>query len=170
MINENSSKDEVLQLVKKCGCVLQYASKELQNDREVVMAAVKDMGSAFRFVSHELREDREIVMEATKTFPEAIGYSSPLRGDIDFLLELIKIRFEVFGHVDWKLERKKDFVLEAVKINIKCLRYVDEEFFKIKEVYDYEYDERVKRKERDFLFELIKPHLKDEIVRELDDK
>jgi len=167
MINKYSSRDEVLELVKKCGCILQYASEELQNDREVVMAAVKDMGSAFRFVSHELREDKEIVMEATKTFPDAIGYCGPLRGDTDFLLELIKIRFEVFGHVEWKLGREKDFVIEAVKINIKCLKYVDEEFFKIKEVYAYE---RVKSRERDFLFELIKPHLKDEIVRELDGK
>lgn len=174
MIDENSSRDEVLELVKKCGGILQYASNELKNDREVVMAAVKDIGFAFRFASHELREDKEIVMEATKTFPRAISWCGPLRGDTDFILELIKIRFEVFKYVeyfDMELERKKDFILKAVKINIKCLNYVDEKFLiEGENIYTYEYDMKLKRTEREFLFELIKPHLKDEIVRELDDK
>lgn len=43
---------------------LQYASEELQSDREVVLAAVSQNGQALKYVSKELESDKEVVMAA----------------------------------------------------------------------------------------------------------
>ena len=48
--------------------VLEYASKELQNDREVVLAAVTQNGYALNFASEELKRDREVVLAAIVEF------------------------------------------------------------------------------------------------------
>ena len=39
MINEKSTKGEVLEAVRHDGCALRYASAELKADRDVVLAA-----------------------------------------------------------------------------------------------------------------------------------
>jgi len=57
MINKNSTKEEVLEAVKQNGLALEYASKELQNDRDVVLAAVKQCGEALRYASDELKSE-----------------------------------------------------------------------------------------------------------------
>jgi len=41
--------------------VLQYASKELKNDRDFVMVAVKDYGWALEYASEELKNDRGLL-------------------------------------------------------------------------------------------------------------
>ena len=43
-----------------------YASKEMQNDREVVMEAVRQNGRALDYASRELQNDREIAIEAVQ--------------------------------------------------------------------------------------------------------
>ena len=45
---------------------LQYASPELQADREVVMTAVKNAGSALQFASGSLKADPEIITAANQ--------------------------------------------------------------------------------------------------------
>jgi|DEB0MinimDraft_6_1074348.scaffolds.fasta_scaffold336268_2 hypothetical protein len=42
MIDENSTKPEVMEAVKRNGLWLKYASDELKSDREVVSVAVKE--------------------------------------------------------------------------------------------------------------------------------
>lgn len=56
-----STKEEVLEAVRKDGWALKYASKKLKRDREVVMEAVQQREIAVLFVSKELR--REILMQ-----------------------------------------------------------------------------------------------------------
>ena len=48
-------KKAVLQLVKKCGCILQYLSASFRADREVALAAVKECGCALQYVGVNLR-------------------------------------------------------------------------------------------------------------------
>jgi len=55
MIDEFSTKEEVLEAVKESGWSLKYASFELQNDREVVLAAIKDDLNVLEYASEELR-------------------------------------------------------------------------------------------------------------------
>ena len=45
---------------------LQYASKELRNDRDVVLAAVKKDWSALQWASKELRSDESFIKENIK--------------------------------------------------------------------------------------------------------
>jgi hypothetical protein len=49
MINENSTKEQVLKAVKQDGLYLQYASEELRGDKEVVLAAVKQNGRVLEY-------------------------------------------------------------------------------------------------------------------------
>ena len=55
MINENSTKEIVLEAVKHNGYALGYASKKLQNDREVVLKALKDTRYAFEYASDSIQ-------------------------------------------------------------------------------------------------------------------
>ena len=64
MINENSSRDEVLEAVKQHKDALFWASNELRGDREVVLEAVKQNVFALQFASQELLENQEIVLAA----------------------------------------------------------------------------------------------------------
>ena len=55
MINENSTKEIVLEAVREAGDALKYASEELQNDREVVLKALKDTRYAFEYASDSIQ-------------------------------------------------------------------------------------------------------------------
>ena len=57
----------VLAAVKQNGLSLLYASKELQNDREIVLAAVNQNSCALKHASKELQNDREIVLTAVRS-------------------------------------------------------------------------------------------------------
>jgi hypothetical protein len=76
MINENSTKEIVLEAVKHNGYALGYASKKLQNDREVVLEAVREAGDALKYASEELQNDREVVLKALKDTRYAFEYAS----------------------------------------------------------------------------------------------
>ena len=54
----------VLAAVTEYGGALQYASEELQNDKEVVMAAVTQSGHSLQYSSEELKNDKEVVLAA----------------------------------------------------------------------------------------------------------
>ena len=60
-------KEVILEVVRKDGWVLQYASEELRGDKEVVLEAVKENGIALRYASEELRGDKDIAIEAVKS-------------------------------------------------------------------------------------------------------
>ena len=56
---------ELLTAVRQDGWNLEYASKKLQNDREVVMEAVKKTGWALNFASQELQVELAINNQPT---------------------------------------------------------------------------------------------------------
>ena len=55
---------------------LEFASPELQADREVVLAAVKQSGGALHFTPPSIRADREIMQIAVEQSPHAMFYAS----------------------------------------------------------------------------------------------
>ncbi|NBT53138.1 MAG: DUF4116 domain-containing protein [Marivivens sp.] len=55
MIDENSTKKEMLEAVRRNGYALQLASEELKNDREVVLQALRQNIYALEYVSDELQ-------------------------------------------------------------------------------------------------------------------
>ena len=54
-----NDKEVDLQAVAQNGNSLQYSSKELQNDKEVVLEAVTNKGNSFQQASKELQNDNE---------------------------------------------------------------------------------------------------------------
>jgi hypothetical protein len=44
--------------MKQCGLSLKFASKELQNDKDVVLEALKNFGNVLEFAFKELLKDR----------------------------------------------------------------------------------------------------------------
>ena len=51
------NKNEVLKAIKNDGLLLEYASPELRNDREVVLTAIQNNDWALEFASDELKKD-----------------------------------------------------------------------------------------------------------------
>ena len=61
-----TTKESALEAVKRYSSALQFASQELQGDKEIVLAAIKQDGFALYYASQELQADREVVIEAVK--------------------------------------------------------------------------------------------------------
>ena len=81
-----ADREFVLAAVQWNGYALQDASAELQADREVVLAAVRQDGLALQHAFAKLRADREIVLAAVEQNGRAFMYAS---------VELQSVRFEV---------------------------------------------------------------------------
>jgi hypothetical protein len=60
-INKDSTKEVVLEAVKKNGDDLGYASEELRNDFDVVLEAVKKNGIALGYASDRLKKNKDII-------------------------------------------------------------------------------------------------------------
>jgi hypothetical protein len=89
--------------VKQNGCSLLFASKELQNNKEVVLEAVKQNGCSLLFASKELQEFKKIVLVAVKQNGSSLKYSSEqLRNDKE-------VEWKSKGYFQWiKLIKKFD--------------------------------------------------------------
>ena len=77
MINENSSRDEVLAAVKEDGWSLEYASDLLRADKEVVLEAVKQDGYALGCALGDLRQHpllKSIAEETKRGKQQNISY------------------------------------------------------------------------------------------------
>lgn len=89
MIDENSTKAEVLEAVKKDGLDLRFASKELRNDREVVLEAIRQNVYAFAYCG--LQDDREVALEVAKLDWWQLKWTSKaFRADRDFFVKAAK--------------------------------------------------------------------------------
>lgn len=102
MINENSSKEEVLAAVKVDGYQLTNASTALKNNREVVFAAVTQYGYAIKFASCEMRKHKDIMLAA-------------VRYDGEFLHLAAE-----------NLQDDEELVRDAVQNNPRALRFASE--------------------------------------------
>jgi hypothetical protein len=105
------NREIVLEVVKKEGLQLEYASDELKNDRELVLAAVKANGSALEYASDELKNDREVVVEAVKCNAYALDYTSDyLKNDKEIILEAINRSSVAFQFVSDKMKLDEDIL------------------------------------------------------------
>lgn len=74
MINEKSTKAEVLAAVGQDGHALRYASDALKADRDVVLEAVSQNGEALYYASDALKADRGFMLEAGQRDPWVLGF------------------------------------------------------------------------------------------------
>ena len=56
--NNKENKEYILEVVKKQGKLLEFASEELQDDEEVVIEALKQDGEALEFASDRLKDQK----------------------------------------------------------------------------------------------------------------
>jgi len=60
MIDENSTKAEVMEAVRRSGSALQYASAALKGDRKVLLEAGRQDVNALQYASIDMRNDQEV--------------------------------------------------------------------------------------------------------------
>ena len=69
------------------GDMLQYATKNIRNDKEVVMTICKRDGNALQYASDNLRADKDIILAAVTTTPISLKYAlGGLNQDKDCLI------------------------------------------------------------------------------------
>lgn len=91
---------------------LQYASKRLQNNKEIVLNAISQDGNTLRFASEALRNNKQIVLTAIKTHdeskqtcPQAMQYASnKLKNDKQFITEALRRSNEVSNYISANFE------------------------------------------------------------------
>ena len=160
-------KDTILAAVKKNSAVLDYASKEMKDDKEVVLAAVRNNGYALLYASLRLKGDKEVVLAAVRNHgwaldcavgglqndkevvlaairnnPHALDYASNrLINDIEIVNEAFKISSLSFYAASPSLKSNKAFIKEKIKSN-------NHEVFK--------YCHRTLRREKDIYLPVLK--------------
>jgi serine/threonine protein kinase len=111
-----NDKEVVLEAVKKNGLALKFASKSLQNDKEVVLQAVKQSGWDLKNVSKELQNDKEVVLEVVKQSGNALRFASKEhQNDKEVVLEAVKQSGYALESASKELQNDKEVVLQAVK-------------------------------------------------------
>jgi hypothetical protein len=75
-IEHDHNKHELMTKIQKDISLLQFASSELLNDKEVILEAVKKYGPMLELASKELKNDVEIVLEAIKQNSLSIQFAS----------------------------------------------------------------------------------------------
>jgi len=118
MINENSTKTEVLEAVGKCGDVLIFASDKLRNDRDVVVTAVKQHVYALQYAGAKLKRDRNFMLEVVKNNGLALAHASKkFRADREVVLVAVKQEEWAFRFASDELKDDFHFLLQALKTN-----------------------------------------------------
>ncbi|PHS36916.1 MAG: hypothetical protein COB07_11880 [Sulfurovum sp.] len=97
--NKNNEK-LVYAAVQKYGFPLQYASKELQDNKRIVLEAVsrcsgayREFDNALRYASERLKDDKEVVLKAIIAEPISLEYASKrLQDDKEVVLEALLMK------------------------------------------------------------------------------
>jgi hypothetical protein len=114
--NSVDDREMVLQAVKECGDLLQFASTELLDDREIVLEAVKQNGYALQYASEAMRNDHEIVLEAVKQSGYALEYASAaLQDDREIVLEAVKQNGRALEYASAALQDDHEIIEEATR-------------------------------------------------------
>lgn len=106
--------------------ILEFASDELRDDKEVVLEAVEKDGCSLRLASERLKDDKEFLMSLVKKNGFSLYYASDrLKDDKEVVLEAIKSGFSLYYASD-RMKDDEEVVIEAVKKDCHSLRYASE--------------------------------------------
>ena len=96
----------IINAIKKYGFVIEYASKNLRDNKEVMLAAVSTDGYSLRYASENLRENKEVVLAAVKNFGPALSYASiNIQQDEDAqydCIEYFKNKIEILNELRYR--------------------------------------------------------------------
>jgi hypothetical protein len=126
---DDKSREEMLEAVKKDGSALEYADDTLKADREVVLEAVRNDGGSLQFASDTLKADRELVLEVVKNSGRALQYASDtLKDDRELVLVAVKNHGPALKFASDTLKADRELVLEAVRNDGNALEYANDSF------------------------------------------
>lgn len=131
---------------------LQYASKELQNDKTLVLEAIhgedereKDYQSIFKYASLKLKDNREIAKIVLNNNYFSFRYfSKRLRDDKDIALKALKYHLGNFKFVSARLRDDKEIALKGLKLHIDNYEYISRRLKKDREIIEYKKQEENK--------------------------
>ena len=114
---------------------LEFASEELQNDKEIVLVAVKQNGMSLEFASYQLKNDRTVVIEALN---KREGYyigplrfcSDELRNDRNLVLKAVKTNPNVIKLTSEEIQNDRKIYFEAVKGNSSLINLASYDLIK----------------------------------------
>lgn len=100
------------------GNPFEYASEELQNNKEFIRSAVMLNGSAFQYVKPKFKSDREIVLAAVGRDARMLHFApQQLQDDREFILEAVQQGDFVLENVREYYKNDREIVLTAVRKN-----------------------------------------------------
>ncbi|EFC43556.1 predicted protein [Naegleria gruberi] len=137
------NKEFIIELMRKDGMLIYYASHRLRMDRDVVLAAVSQNSEALTYVPNEFVVDKEILIEAANHKQnQSFLYlaSDNLKSDREFVLEIVKKQGLALQYVHPSLQSDKVIVKEA-------LASIEESFM---------YASSALREDTGFIVELVK--------------
>ena len=115
--------------------IIQHASNQLKNDKEVVLEAVKQDNSVLKYVSERLKNEKEVVLEAVKQDGCVLQYlSERLKNDKEVVLEAVKQQGYALKYTSERLKNDKEVVLEAINQNVFALKYASKRLENDKEL------------------------------------
>ena len=106
-------------------------SGEFSNNKKKVLKEIKNLNRSFesilQYASENLQDDKEIVLEAVKISCHELKYASErLKADKVIVLKAIKQSGLALEYVDDILKKDKEIVLEAIKQNGFAVKYADD--------------------------------------------
>ena len=112
--------DEVLMnaAIRRNGNALEFASPRIRGLHDPVLAAVRKNGEALQFASEELKDDPVIAREAVLNSQDgdAMQYvSQRLKNDSEFVLAVVRKKWQAFRFASDSLRDDEDFTLNALK-------------------------------------------------------
>lgn len=107
--------------------LLKYASEDLKGNRELVLKACRDT-RAIQFASKELRQDRDFLLQVISKNGGASKYiDEEFRQDDSFMMDAIEINPSALAGASKKIRSDRDIILQAIKRDGKCIVYASEE-------------------------------------------
>ena len=82
-------KDIVLKAITNTACAFQYVSYELRYDIEFILSAIKINPHVLMFIPEELINNKTFMLKAIYTDITALYYSNKLRGNQQFILDVV---------------------------------------------------------------------------------
>ena len=112
------------------GDILQYASEEFKNDKELVEMAVRSKCTAFEFASEDIKSDKGFILELIGLESNIISFlPEKILLDKDFLSQLkVDTLTELLEHGPEELKNDKEFVLKLIGHCGYSLEYLSEDF------------------------------------------
>ena len=131
-------RDVVLHCVKETGVALYYASARLRGDKEIILAAAWSFSdTVLDLASAELQDDRDVVLHCVKNGGDAIKHASArLRGDKEIILAAGRkcSSDTVLNLASTELQDDRDVVLRCVELKPDAIKYASSRLRRDKEI------------------------------------